>query len=92
MPGDFKPRNWTRRARRRGGLLALAAAVVIFSYSWVNWSWIGLILIDALGIVGADSGLDAIWVVIGLTTLVALPVFILDQAAGWWSRKERGDR
>lgn len=91
MPGDFRPRNWTRRARRRGGLFALAAALVVFSYWWVNWAWIGIIALDAFDMVGVGGPVE-VWMVIGLVTIVALPVFGLDLAAGWWSRKDRRER
>lgn len=88
MPGDYKPRNWTRRARRRGGILALLALAVIVAYWIINWSWLGVVALGALDPLLGEGATLPFWSVVGLATLFALPFFVADQLAGWAQRRK----
>lgn len=73
-------------------MIALAAAAVIGAYWIINWSWLGVIMLSALDpIVGADATLP-FWSVVGLATLVAVPLFVGDQLAGWAQRRRQRRR
>lgn len=89
MADSFTPRKWTRRARRKGGLVAIVAALVLFSYFWIGTGWISILFLDAISMVdpSAEPALQPLWVILGLTTLVALPVFAADRIAAWWARR-----
>lgn len=95
MPGDFRPRNWTKRARRRGGLVAVLAVLVVASYAWVNSAWLGIIFLDAISMIdpAAERALTPFWGIIGLATIIFLPVFVADRIGAWMeNRRRRSDR
>lgn len=80
-------------SRKNGILVGLGAALVSFSYFWMDHGLIGTIAIDAISwaIPGDNTELllQPIWVIVGLLTLVAFPVWARDKYVTWRESKRR---
>lgn len=90
-----KPPEWTKKAPEKHRdnfpvwiVVALAASLVVFSYHWIGIAWVGLLFVDALSVMTGQDTSPSVYGIVGLLTIVAIPVIVID----WGARRLIGRR